>query len=86
MHALGIGESFSMALTGEGFRDEASGQEARLSYGLEVVGKEISLTPRDHVLMDDQAGGEWFWLRAGGGPAVTVFLGADFFQYAMVLS
>lgn len=61
-----------MALTGEGFRDEASGQGARLSLGREVDGQKISLTPRDHVLMDDQAGGEWFWLRAGGGPSVTV--------------
>ena len=72
MHALGIGKSFSMALTGEGFRDEASGQDARQSHGLEADGQAISLTPRDHVLMDDQAGGEWFWLRAGGGSSVTV--------------
>ena len=61
-----------MALTSKGFWDEASGQEARLPHGLEVDGKEISLTPRDHVLMDDQAGGEWFWLRAFGASSVTV--------------
>ena len=84
VHALGTGESFSMVLTGEGFRDGASGLEAKLDHGLEVDGQAITLTPRDNVLMDGEASGERFWLRAGGGSSVTVYLGADFFQYAMV--
>ena len=67
-----------MALTSKGFWDEASGQDARLPHGLEVDGQEISLTAREHVLMDDHAGGERFWLRAGGGSSVTVYVGADF--------
>ena len=84
VHALGTGESFTMILTGEGFRDEASGLEAKLDHGLEVDGQEISLTPRDNVLMDGRAGGEAFWLRAGGGSSVTVYVADDYFQYAML--
>ena len=86
VHALGVGESFAMTLTGEGFRDEASGLEAKLDHGLEVDGQEITLAPRDNVLMDGAVGGETFWLRAGGGSSVTVYVGADFFQYAMARS
>ena len=84
VHALGTGESFTVVLTGEGFRDEASGLQAKLDRGLEVDGQEVTLTPRDNVLMDGRAGVEQFWLRAGGGSSVTVYLGNDFFQYAMI--
>lgn len=84
VHALGTGESYAMTLTGEGFRDEASGLEAKLDHGLEVDGQAITLAPRDNVLMDGQAGGERFWLRAGGGSSVTVYLGDEYFQYAML--
>ena len=84
VYALGVGETFAMTLTGEGFRDEASGLEARLSNGLEVDGQVITLTARDNVLMDGEVGDERFWLRAGGGSSVTVYVGADFFQYAMM--
>lgn len=86
VHALGTGESFAMTLTGDGFRDDTSGLEARLDQGLEVDGQPITLTPRDNVLMDGEVGGERFWLRAGGGSSVTIYLGADFFQYAMLRS
>lgn len=84
VHGLGTGETYAMTLTGEGFRDEASGLEAKLDHGLEVDGQEIMLIPRDNVLMDGQAGATRFWLRAGGGSSVTVYVGDDYFQYAML--
>lgn len=83
VHALGTGETFAVTLTGDGFRDEASGLEARLDHGLEVDGQEITLAPRDNVIFDGVAGGTHFWVRAGGGASVTVHVGDDFFPYAM---
>ncbi len=83
VHALGTGESFSMSLTRDGFRDDTSGLEANLDRGFSVDGQEIVLTPVDNVLFDGVAGATRFWGRAGGGASVTLHVGDDWFQYAM---
>lgn len=83
VHALGTGESFAITLTRDGFLDEASGLEADLHKGFAVDGQEIALTPRDNVLFDGQAGATRFWGRAGGGSSVTLYIGDEWFQYAM---
>ncbi len=82
-HALGTGESFDIAPTHNGFRDDASGLEARLDQGFSVDGQAIMLTPRDDVLFDVQIGSVRCWGRAGGGSSVTIYVGDDHFQYAL---
>ncbi len=83
IHALGTGESFSITLTRDGFVDDISGLQADLHQGFTVEGQEITLTPRDNVLFDGVMGATRFWGRAGGGTSVTLYLGDEYFQYAM---
>lgn len=84
VHSLGTGETYTISLTAAGFRDDASGLEADLGKGHFVVdGQAITLTPRDNVLFDGEASGTHFHGRAGGGSSVTLYVGEDWFQYAM---
>jgi len=87
VHALGTGESFAVVPKGDGFLDAASGIAARLTDGILHAGAaRVLLVPQDNVLSDGVLldTGARFSLRAGGGSSVTVYAGAEWFQYALV--
>jgi len=88
VHALGTGESFAITALPDGFTDVASGLAVRIDYGrILQVGRapiEIHLDGDVGFFGTDPFTGTRFSGRAGGGSTVTIYAGADYFQYAVV--
>jgi hypothetical protein len=88
IYSLGTGEAFDIAPEEHGFKDLATGTgvatqdgtirfpDGRAPIELRLVG-DVAFDGFDHAAHEAFSG------RAGGGSSVTIFVGAEYFQYAV---